>query len=149
MSRRLPAFVVSVALSFSGLVALASPAHAASALQFGRIYFDSPGTDTRTNTSLNAEWAIVKNVSTVTRCLTGWTVKDAAGHTYKFGSLCLGAGKYVYLHTGRGTNSATHRYWNSGNYIWNNTGDTAYVRNASGTLIDSCSWGSRGSYTYC
>jgi hypothetical protein len=33
--------------------------------------------------------------------------------------------------------------------VWNNTGDTAYVRNPSGTLIDSCSWGGSGSYTYC
>ncbi|MFE9691992.1 hypothetical protein [Micromonospora sp. NPDC005806] len=34
-------------------------------------------------------------------------------------------------------------------YIWNNTGDTAYLRNSAGTSIDTCSWGSSGSYTYC
>jgi hypothetical protein len=149
MPRRLFSFVASVVVSFGGLVVAAPPAHAASALLFGRIYYNSPGTDTRTNTSLNAEWAIVKNVGTTTRCLTNWTVRDAAGHTYKFGSFCLGAGKYVYLHTGRGTNTASHRYWGSGNYIWNNTGDRAYLRNSVGTLMDSCSWGSSGSYTYC
>ena len=42
-----------------------------------------------------------------------------------------------------------HRYWGMAWYVWNNSGDTAYVRNASGTLIDSCTWGSSGSYTYC
>jgi hypothetical protein len=41
------------------------------------------------------------------------------------------------------------QYWGRAAYVWNNTGDTAYVRNPSGTLIDSCSWGSSGSYTYC
>jgi hypothetical protein len=27
--------------------------------------------------------------------------------------------------------------------------DTAYLRNGSGTLIDSCKWGSTGSAKYC
>jgi hypothetical protein len=31
-------------------------------------------------------------------------------------------------------------YWGSGNYIWNNTGDTATLRNASGKTLDTCSW---------
>ena len=141
--------VPAVVLSLAGVLLGAAPAEAASSLQFGRIYYNSPGTDTRSNTSLNAEWAIVKNVSSSTRCLTGWTVRDVAGHVYTFGSFCLGPSKYVYLHTGSGTNSASHRYWRSGNYIWNNTGDTAYLRNGSGTLMDSCKWGSSGSYTYC
>ena len=61
----------------------------------------------------------------------------------------LASGASVYLHTGRGTNTSTHRYWGSGACIWNNTGDTAYVRNSAGTLIGSCSWGSSGSYTNC
>ena len=34
-------------------------------------------------------------------------------------------------------------------YIWNNNGDKAYLRNASGTLIDSCAWGDGKGYTYC
>ncbi len=34
-------------------------------------------------------------------------------------------------------------------HVWNNTGDTAYLRNAAGTTIDTCSWGSSGSHTYC
>lgn len=59
------------------------------------------------------------------------------------------AGASFYLHTGKGTNSPTHRYRGSGAYIWNNTGDTAYLCNSSGTLIDSCPWGSGGSHTYC
>lgn len=150
MSRRLSAFVAAVALSFTGLVVVAPSAHAASALQFGRVYVNSPGSDTRTNTSLNAEWAIVKNVTGTTRCLTGWTVRDAAGRIYPFRTrFCLGPYKYVYLHTGRGTDTSLHRYWNSGNYIWNNTGDTAYLRNSAGTLMDTCKWGSVSSYTYC
>lgn len=56
----------------------------------------------------------------------------------------LGTGRRVYIHAGKGTNGYPdyqHRYWDRAAYVWNNSGDTAYVRNPSGTLIDSCSWG--------
>ncbi len=53
------------------------------------------------------------------------------------------------LHTGSGGNTAWHRYWGSGGYVWNNTGDTAILKNSSGTRIDSCSWGSSGDYVSC
>ena len=85
--------------------------------------------------------------------LKSWTVRDKAGHVYTFKtSYSLGAGKRVYLHTGKGTDGrpdAQHRYQNSGNYIWNNTGDTAYLRNAAGKTIDTCSWTSGTAPTYC
>jgi hypothetical protein len=119
-------------------------------LHFTKIYYNSPGSDTGSNSSLNAEYVTIKNTSTTTRSMTGYTIKDVAGHTYKFGTFSLGAGKSVRVHTGTGTNTSTDRYWNSGAYIWNNTGDKAYLRNSSGTLRDSCSWGSGGpGYIYC
>ena len=40
-------------------------------------------------------------------------------------------------------------YWGSRAYIWNNTGDTAYLKNSVGTLKDSCGWGSVASYVLC
>lgn len=123
----------------------ASPASAASAVTFTRAYYDSPGTDTRTNASLNAEYVTLKNTSKATVNLSRWTVRDKANHVYTFnGTVSLKAGATLWLHTGRGTNTASHRYWGSGNYIWNNTGDAAYLRNAAGTQVDACSWG-RGS----
>lgn len=127
----------------------ATPASAASTIQFYKIYYNSPGSDTRSNSSLNAEYVVIKNKSSSNRRLTGWTIRDAAGHTYKFGTFTLRAGYYVYVHTGRGTNTSTHRYWGSGNYIWNNTGDTAYLRNSSGTRIDTCKFPGTRSYLYC
>ncbi len=140
---------VLLALTSGALLLGAPPAHAAGSLQFGRIYYDSPGSDTRTNSSLNAEYVVVKNLASTSKCLTGWTIRDAAGHVYKFGSFCLAGYKTVTLHTGRGTNTAAHRYWGSGNYIWNNTGDRAYLRNSAGTLMDSCSWGDGVGYLNC
>jgi Lamin Tail Domain len=141
-------FVV-LALLLSLAFAAAAPASAGGSVQIYKIYYNSPGTDTRSNSSLNAEYVIIKNKGTSNRSLTGWTLRDAAGHIYKFGTFTLRAGYSVYVHTGKGTNTSTHRYWGSSNYIWNNTGDTAYLRNSSGTGIDTCRYGSSGSYIYC
>lgn len=136
-------------LALSAAVLAVPSAEASGPLQFGKIVYNSPGTDTRTNTSLNAEYVVVRNLGSTTKCLTGWTVRDVAAHVYKFGTFCLGGYKSVTLHTGRGTNTAAHRYWGSGNYIWNNTGDKAYLRNSAGTLMDSCAWGSGVGYLTC
>ncbi|MBO2456025.1 lamin tail domain-containing protein [Actinomadura sp. LCR2-06] len=145
--------VVSGAVAIAGAVAAgllaAAPAEAASPVQIYRVYFDSPGKDTRSNASLNAEWVQLYNTSKTSKQLKGVTLRDKSGHTYKFGSFTLKGHKSVYVHTGRGTNTATHRYWGSKAYIWNNTGDTAYLRYPSGAAADSCSWGSSGSSRYC
>ncbi|HEY3002648.1 MAG TPA: lamin tail domain-containing protein [Kribbellaceae bacterium] len=104
-------------------------ADAAGAIQFRRFQYDSPGSDTGSNTSLNAEYVQLKNVTTRTFNLYGYTVT---------------------VHTGRGTNTSYHRYWGSSWYIWNNTGDKAYLRTPSGTLVDYCAWTSIGAgYKYC
>ena len=136
-------------LTLAAFLLAAPPAEAAGPLQFGKVVYDSPGSDTRTNTSLNAEYVVIRNTSSTTRCLTNWTVRDVANHVYRFPSFCLGGYKSVTLHTGRGTNTAAHRYWGSGSYIWNNTGDKAYLRNGSGTLMDSCAWGDGVGYLTC
>ena len=53
------------------------------------------------------------------------------------------------VHTGKGSASSTHRYYNRTWYVWNNGGDTAYLKNASGTTVHSCSWTSAGSTKSC
>jgi hypothetical protein len=135
----------------AALVAVgAVPAEAASAIQFGKIQYNSPGTDRATNVSVNGEYVIVKNLGTTARSLTGWTVRDAQNHVYKFGTFSLGAHKSVVLRTGKGTNTSTTRYWGAGYHIWNNTGDKAVLRTSAGTAMDSCAWTTAGSgYKNC
>jgi hypothetical protein len=118
--------------------------------QFGKIQYDSPGTHTGSNAKLNAEYVTIKNTSTSTLSLTGYTVHDAAGHSYTFGTFHLRAGKTVYLHTGTGTDTWKHRYMNRGWYVWNNNGDIAHLHNALGTLRDACTRpGGAPDYKYC
>jgi hypothetical protein len=109
-----------------------------------------PGSDTGSNSSLNAEWVRLTNKRSYTINLSYWTLRDKTGYKYTFSSdYRLAPGYNVYIHSGKGTNTSYHRYWGRGWYVWNNTGDTAYLRNSASTLIDTCSWGSSGSYTYC
>jgi hypothetical protein len=58
-----------------------------------------------------------------------------------FGSVTIaGKGGKVTLHTGRGENTKTSLYWGSGNYVWNNTGDTATLKTSAGKTHDTCTW---------
>ncbi|MFD6752722.1 lamin tail domain-containing protein [Micromonospora gifhornensis] len=152
MTRRLLGLITAVAMTVGGSLVAAAPAQAATpAIEITKVYYDSPGTDNRSNSSLNAEYVKLTNRRSSTINLKNWTLRDKANHVYKFsGNFKLGKGKSVIIRTGKGKNTASTRYWGSGNYIWNNTGDTAYLRNASGKQIDKCSWSKKGKgYTNC
>ncbi|AGL20759.1 lamin tail domain-containing protein [Actinoplanes sp. N902-109] len=96
-----------------------------------------------------AEYVRLGNAGTTTVNLNGWTVRDAANHVYRFATpYNLGAGKAVYVHTGKGTTSGQHRYWNRSS-VWNDGGDTAILRDAAGTTIDTCRWGAGSGSTTC
>ncbi|MBC7632429.1 lamin tail domain-containing protein [Aeromicrobium sp.] len=144
--------VILVALSTVLLLgAVTSPASASGSLQFKKIYYDSPGSDTGSNASLNAEYVTVKNTGTSTRSLSGYTIRDETGFKYRFPTGAkLRPGYSVKVHTGSGSNTSSNRYWSQSRYVWNNTGDTATLRNSSGVKRDTCSWSSGGpGYKYC
>ncbi|WP_230209041.1 lamin tail domain-containing protein [Nostocoides sp. HKS02] len=136
-----------------GVGAVAAPGSADAttpAVKISFVRYDSPGPDTGTNASLNSEYVVIKNTTTTARSLTGWTLRDRTGYTYRFPTFTLRAGATVAVRTGKGTATATNRYYNHSWYIWNNTGDTAYLRNSAGTLVHSCAWTSVGvGYRYC
>ncbi|WP_449064532.1 lamin tail domain-containing protein [Planomonospora algeriensis] len=145
--------VLGSALLAAAVLAPALPAHAAAvpAIQIARVYYDSPGTDRRSNTSLNGEYVTVKNTTRRAIDLAGWTIRDKTGYTYTVGDdVLLGAGKKLTLRTGQGRDTATTLYWGRRAYVWNNDRDTAYVRRPDGRLVDSCVYDStRADYTTC
>ena len=148
MTTRTKAFAATLlplALTAGSLAAAAQPASAASAVQILKVKYDSTGSDNGTNASLNDEWVMLKNTASTSRVLTGWTVKDKTGYTYTFPTFTLKAGATVTVRTGKGTATSSQRYYNRTWYVWNNTGDTAYVHNKAGTLQDSCTWSAVGS----
>lgn len=142
--------IAAAVMTAAALVAPLPASAAAPPFLIAGIQYDPAGTDTRTNTHINLEYISIRNNTTRPLSLKGYRIRDAASHVYFFPpTFVLKARTTVLVHTGKGRNSANHLYWGSGNYIWNNTGDTAYLKNSAGTLKDSCSWGSVSSYVYC
>ncbi|GID26069.1 lamin tail domain-containing protein [Paractinoplanes brasiliensis] len=121
----------------------AAPAEAATKpVLFTYVYVDSPGKDDRSAASLNKEYFRITNQLNRPVGLKDWSVKDAAGKVFRFGNVTLPKKGSFIVHTGKGTQGkpAGHFYWGSGNYIWNNTGDTATLRSPSGATMDTCKW---------
>jgi endonuclease YncB( thermonuclease family) len=97
------------------------------------IHEDAEGND---HENENDEYIVFDNTGDSTLDLTGWTVKDEADHTYTFPSgFTLGPGDRVMLHTGSGSDTSTDLYWGSDAAIWNNGGDTIYVKDDSGNTV--------------
>jgi hypothetical protein len=127
----------------AALALLPVPAQAASgSVHISKIYYDSPGKDTRTNSSLNAEYVQIRNTTAKAVSLKGWTLVDASSHKYVFGSFTLGKGKTVTVRTGTGKDTSSTLYQDRRAYVWNNDKDTATLKKASGSQADTCSYNS-------
>jgi hypothetical protein len=101
------------------------------------IEYDPPGDD------LENEFARVENTGEATTDLTNWTLCDEANHQFTFPAFILRPGKYIRVWTKAGTNTATDLYWGRGQAVWNKAGDCAYLRDSTGTLIDTYRWSPR------
>jgi hypothetical protein len=148
--RRTISILAAAATAVAGTLAIGAPASAATpSLRFHGAQYDSPGSDTRSRTSLDNEWISLINSGGKPVNLSRYTIRDASNHVYTFGNVTIAAkGGRIWLRTGKGTNSGRNVYWGSGNYIWNNTGDKATLRNASGKNLDTCSWASKKGRTW-
>ncbi|MET7534610.1 lamin tail domain-containing protein [Streptomyces goshikiensis] len=124
-TRRLAA---GAAITAATVLLLPGQAHAAGTLRISKIWYDSPGSDTGANTSLNGEWVQITNSTSTAVSLKDWTLTDASRHAYTFPTFTLKPGKTVTVKTGRGTNTTTTLYQQRGAYVWNNDKDTATLR---------------------
>jgi hypothetical protein len=87
-----------------------------------------------------------ESVSFVNTCmgecdLSSWTVEDRKSHVYSFPHYVLPAGADVSIYTCCGTDTATQLFWCYSppayicKAIWNNDGDTLYLKDESGLLV--------------
>lgn len=114
-------------------------------IQFRTAQYNAPGTDTTSNASLNNEWVSIRNYGPTTKNLKGYTVRDLQNNRYTFTTnFYLAADKFVRIHTGKGTNTATDRYWGRTAHVWGNTIDTATLRNSANAVLDTCRWTAPG-----
>jgi hypothetical protein len=135
--------VVAAVLAVGFVPVLApTPVDAASCVRIRGGNFDAPGNDNLA-ANLNGEYVRIKNFCATTKSLGRWKLHDSGKlHVYTFASTFkLGPGVTVTVYSGRGTNTATKRYWGrTSGGVWNNTPpERAYLRNSSGTLKSSWS----------
>jgi len=109
------------------------------------VEYDPPGSD------VEGEYVRITNTGLADVDMSGWQLKDEKDHAYTFPpGFVLKAGASVRVHTGSGEDNSTDLYWGRGRAVWNNDGDTAYLYDASGKLVDRCSWtGKEGGAVSC
>jgi hypothetical protein len=87
---------------------------------------------------VNGEMVTIRNDGLTTVDITHWTLADASGkNLFTFPSLTLAPGGIVVVHSGRGVASGADYYWGKTVGIWNDTGDAATLRDASGAVIST------------
>jgi micrococcal nuclease len=94
--------------------------------------YDAPGDD---NDNLGQEFVILKN-----NCedlnLDNWTLKDeSASKMYTFSQFTIASEKQFTIYSGDGDNDVDKLYWGSTRAVWNNDGDTLFLRDKDGTLV--------------
>lgn len=108
------------------------------ALKIIQINANAPGND---NENPNGEWVEIANQGNEPIQMQDFTLKDEANHIYTFKNFTVQAGRGFRLYSGPGQNSSAELYWGyQGDSVWNNDGDTAFLRDAGGALVDSFSY---------
>ena len=86
------------------------------------------------------EYVQITNLGGSPQDLAGWRLRDRAGHTFTFPSYLLEPGASCRVYTNRDAPEWCGFSFRSPTAIWNNDGDTAYLYDASGRLVDRYSW---------
>ena len=104
-------------------------------VKIAHIQANAPGND---NENPNGEWVEIVNEGSEAVSLESYSIKDAATHIYTFPAFTLQPGATVRLYSGQGQDDASSLYWGlAGDAVWNNGGDSAFLRDSEGHLVDS------------
>ncbi|MFA1610902.1 lamin tail domain-containing protein [Halobellus rubicundus] len=102
-------------------------------LEVVEVHADAAGND---HENLDDEYVTFRNAGEAALDLSGWTVADAAGHTYTVpDGTVLDPGAELTLRTGSGTDTETTLYWGADGAVWNNGGDEVVVRDDDGSVV--------------
>lgn len=115
-------------------------------LTITKILFNPDGDET---CCPNQEYVAIANGTRRRKNLEGLRLSDTGGHRYVLPRYVLRPGRTVLVHGGTGVTRRGHLYAGWG-VVWNNDGDTATLRTASGTTVDRCRYGDvAGSFVRC
>lgn len=98
------------------------------------VNYDADGSD---DANVNGEWFQVSNASGTGVPIGGWWVRDSALRRYTFpAGTVVPAGGAVYVHVGRGSATATHKYWGLSAPVFANPTFDARAIGDGGYLFD-------------
>ena len=105
------------------------------AIAISGLEYDAPGDDSR---NANGEWVDITNTGAEAGLLSGWEIQDeSSSHRFAFpDGFSLAPGGEVRVSSGCGQPSDDHLFWCDQDPIWSNGGDTAYLLDASGNVVD-------------
>ncbi|HET91357.1 MAG TPA: lamin tail domain-containing protein [Chloroflexi bacterium] len=73
--------------------------------------------------------------------MTGWTLADENDNTYNFpDNFILRREHEVRVWTASGVDTTTDLHWGRSSGVWSSKGDTAFLRDPEGELVDSFTW---------
>jgi hypothetical protein len=110
------------------------------------VYYNPPGPDwPHAAWRLNREYVVVRNASWRTVDLEDWTLENSDDDDYTFDHVWLRPGRSVVVHTGWGrdhwgSGRRYHVYWGQHDYMWDDSRDTATLKDDDGDEVDTCSW---------
>lgn len=94
--------------------------------------FDAPGDDRK---NLNGEWVQITNSGDSPVDMTGWILDSSGERLYTFPGFSLASEASVKVFTGQGVDSASELYIGMRSPVWNNKGDTATLKDATGHIV--------------
>jgi micrococcal nuclease len=104
-------------------------------LAINNIVYDAPGPD---DENLNGEWVEIRNDDDESVNLRGFTLRDMSStNLYVFGAVKVPPGSILRIYSGCGQDTPTEVYWCNDTSIWNNSGDTATLRDEEERFLAS------------
>ncbi|MFH0869288.1 MAG: thermonuclease family protein [archaeon] len=86
-----------------------------------------------TSSNPNDEYITITNYGNNVN-MKSWLMKDAGTHIYTFGDVDIDEGKSITIYSGKGNDAESTKYWNQATTVWNNDGDTVFIRDGAGNL---------------
>lgn len=141
--RKVIGTLMAMVVGLVGVVAISAPASArAPDVRINSIKFGVFAADQ----SLGREWIELINRGPEAVNLRGFTVQNGSGANYGFNGdvMIAGQGGRLWLHAGTGVDTDVSRYWQNGNFVWDDAADQATLRSRQGFVTHTCTYADMG-----
>ena len=103
------------------------------------VHADAAGRD---DEHRNGEWIVIDHQGATEIDLSEWTIKDESSvHRYVFEQgITMQPGESFVIYTGCGNDQPPEFYWCDDTPVWDNAGDTAFVLDSNGSIVDQFSY---------